>query len=64
MTGAVDLAAASRERGRAEAADRGLGGVRRRLRRGVLDAVGMLPDDNDSASARARDGVASPFELP
>lgn len=34
------------------------------LRRVVLDAIGMLPDDNESASARALDGMDLPFELP
>ncbi|MET9973137.1 S-methyl-5'-thioadenosine phosphorylase [Streptomyces sp. NPDC006356] len=36
----------------------------RRLRRIVLDAIGMLPESNDSPSARALDGMTLPFDLP
>lgn len=35
-----------------------------RLRRIVLDAIGMLPESDDSPSARALDGMTLPFDLP
>ncbi|MET8676728.1 hypothetical protein ABZW18_03770 [Streptomyces sp. NPDC004647] len=35
-----------------------------RLRRIVLDAIGMLPEGVDSPSARALDGILLPFDLP
>ncbi|WP_093802389.1 S-methyl-5'-thioadenosine phosphorylase [Streptomyces sp. Wb2n-11] len=36
----------------------------RRLRRVVLDAIGMLPESNGSPSARALDGMTLPIGLP
>ncbi|MGY5128307.1 S-methyl-5'-thioadenosine phosphorylase [Streptomyces nigrescens] len=35
-----------------------------RLRRIVLDAIGLLPEGGDSPSARALDGMTVPFDLP